>query len=196
MKFSANNLVLAAILSVVPCIQAAFPGSTFGITYTTTSTLIPASGHLTVYSSEGTSPSSQALLTVIGDGPHDLGGFLTYSGTGADGGYLHNACSEAGLAALLVPEVPVPGLKYVLGWTAAPLSELPEGSVGSGFQLGPAPTYDTVIQSNPALATGSWAVGRVGETGPLIVGWSDESTGSGVGIPITLVKAGVANISC
>jgi len=133
------KLIATVFLSIfLPCIKASFPGSTFGIAYNTTSDLIPATGHLTTFK---TSPTSNDYLTTISNTTPDLGAFLTSSG------YLNNACSAPGVAYLVSQEPPVEGLKYVLHWSPNSASSFPEGSIVDGFQLGPAPSYDTVINT-------------------------------------------------
>ena len=132
-------LATVALSILLPCIKASFPGSTFGIVYNTTSQLIPATGHLKTFE---TSPASKDYLTTLSDITPDLGAFFTTSGVN---GYLNNVCNSVGLAYLAPPQPPVEGLKYVLHWSPNPSSSFPEGSISDGFQLGPEPSYDTVI---------------------------------------------------
>jgi hypothetical protein len=124
-----------ALSTLLPCIKASFPGSPFGIVYNTTSQLIPTTFE--------TSPTSKDYLTTISDSTTpDLGACFRTSGAN---GYLNNACNGIGLAYLAPPQPPVEGLKYVLPWSPNPASSSPEGSIFDGFKLGPAPSYETVI---------------------------------------------------
>ncbi|KAF9564549.1 hypothetical protein CPC08DRAFT_249159 [Agrocybe pediades] len=135
-----STVFLAVLAAVVPSTIASFPGSSFGIAYNTTSTAIPTTGHLGTFQAEGSSP---VFLTALVDGPNDLGGFFSVSGPN---GFLNEACGVNGLATL-IPANPIIGIKYALGWSKAPLSSLPTGSFQDGFQLGPAPTFDTIINT-------------------------------------------------
>ncbi|KIM43073.1 hypothetical protein M413DRAFT_395416 [Hebeloma cylindrosporum] len=175
-------LATVALSILFPSIKASFPGSTFGIVYNT-SDLILTSGPLKTFE---TSPGSESkdYLTTVSDTKPDLGAFLTTSG------YLNNACNAFGSAYLAPPQPPVEGLKYLLHWSPSPSGSLPEGSISDGFQLGPAPSYDTVV--NVKAGDGSWKLVRLEKSGPLFVGWSDGAHG----IPVTLEKTGTDSVTC
>ncbi|KAJ3517902.1 hypothetical protein NLJ89_g195 [Agrocybe chaxingu] len=143
-----------AIISLLPCIKASFPGSAFRIVYNTTLSLIPSTGHLAVFQTKSNPPG--AFYTTVLPTIPDIGGYFTVAGL--SGGVLHNACSNIGIAALVPPNPPINGLKYVLQWTPGLLSNLPEGSLVLPFQLGPAPTYDTIVNVDPQANPGTFKV--------------------------------------
>jgi len=130
-----------AVIALIPCISAAFPGSTFGIVYHSSSPAIQSPGHLTTVE---TSPGSTTFFTTVSDSTQDIGGFFAMSGTKAN---LNNACNDGGIAALVPVDPPVAGLKFLLQWSTQ-TSTLPAGSNLDGFSLGPSPTYDHLQNEN------------------------------------------------
>ncbi|KAH9477824.1 hypothetical protein JR316_0010056 [Psilocybe cubensis] len=177
--------LFAAIVSLAPAVYASLPGSTFGITYNTTSSLIPPTGHLALFNPA----SSPDAFTTISPTTPDLGAFFTVAGVSA---VLHESCNINALAALVPPSPPIEGLKYALQWTTA-VSDLPSGSIETGFQLGPSPTFDTLINTN--VGPGFWGVSKLTDSDTYVVlkvGWSEDETA----IPVTLVKAGTEFINC
>ncbi|CAA7268384.1 unnamed protein product [Cyclocybe aegerita] len=184
-----KSILSLALVALLPCIKASFPGSTFGIVYNTTSSLIPSAGHLAVFQTETNPPG--AFYTTISPTTPDIGGYFTVAGV--SGGVLHNACSDIGIAVLVPPNPPINGLKYVLQWTPGPLNNLPEGSLVLPFQLGPAPTYDTIVNTDPQANPGTFKVVPFGGEASYVVGWADDETD---GSAITLVKTGTQNVQC
>ncbi|PPQ70992.1 hypothetical protein CVT24_009946 [Panaeolus cyanescens] len=168
---------------------ASFPGSTFGLVYNTPwhNGQVPASGHLTTFK---TCPAHTELSTTISYKLPDLGAFFTVSGVTAT---LNNACSNHGIGVLAPLDPPVEGLDYALQWTTQPLSSLPEGTITSGFSLGPSPAFDELQNSH--LGQGTWKLVRPEHSDHrrYILGWSHSVEG---GIPVILNKIASTNVTC
>ncbi|TFK41601.1 hypothetical protein BDQ12DRAFT_678221 [Crucibulum laeve] len=186
MKYFTNFTTFLIALSSPLLAKASFPGSTFAISYNTTSASVPSVGQLALL------PTAPGIYqTALTSSPSNFAGFFTISGSG---GVLHQACPVPELLAVLVPPTQdIEGVKYLLEWrTSDAIAQDPEGSMLEGFQLGPEPTFDTVI--NVDIGTGSWKAVDLKGVGQYIVAWSEDTTNAG--IAISLVKSSAAGITC